>query len=54
MTTMTTMEIEYALVEKLRTLPAEKQQEVLDFVDFPGAKSYYPAHNHCQATAHQQ
>ncbi len=31
---MTTMEIEHAVVEKLRTLPAEKQQEVLDFADF--------------------
>ncbi len=28
------MSIEEAVVEKLRTLPAERQQEVLDFVEF--------------------
>lgn len=36
---MTTMEIEHAVVAKLRTLPAEKQQEVLDFADFLVQKS---------------
>ena len=28
------MTIEQAVVEKLRVLPVEKQQEVLDFVEF--------------------
>ena len=28
------MTIEQAIVEKLRALPVEKQQEVLDFVEF--------------------
>ncbi len=31
---MTIMEIEHAIVEKLRVLPADKQQELLDFADF--------------------
>lgn len=28
------MSIEQTVIEKLKTLPPEKQQEVLDFVDF--------------------
>ena len=33
------MTIEQAIVEKLRVLPVEKQQEVLDFVEFLQRKS---------------
>jgi hypothetical protein len=33
------MTIEQAVVEKLRVLPVEKQQEVLDFVEFLHRKS---------------
>ncbi len=33
------MSIEQAVLEKLRTLPANKQQEVLDFVEFLQARS---------------
>jgi hypothetical protein len=33
------MTIEQAVVEKLRALPVEKQQEVLDFVEFLQRKS---------------
>jgi hypothetical protein len=33
------MTIEEAVVQRLRTLPAEKKQEVLDFVEFLGRKS---------------
>jgi hypothetical protein len=33
------MTIEQQLLEKLRDLPAEKQQEVLDFVDFLNEKN---------------
>ena len=33
------MTIEQQVVEKLRDLPPEKQQEVLDFVDFLKAKN---------------
>ena len=33
------MTIEQAIVEKLRALPVEKQQEVLDFVEFLQRKS---------------
>ena len=33
------MTIEQAIVEKLRLLPVEKQQEVLDFVEFLQRKS---------------
>jgi hypothetical protein len=33
------MTIEQAIVEKLRLLPVEKQQEVLDFVEFLQCKS---------------
>ncbi len=32
------MSIEQAVLEKLRVLPPEKQQEVLDFVEFLGQK----------------
>jgi hypothetical protein len=32
------MSIEQTVVEKLKTLPLEKQQEVLDFVEFLQAK----------------
>jgi len=32
------MNIEQAVLEKLRSLPPQKQQEVLDFVDFLGEK----------------
>ena len=34
--------IEEAVIEKLRELPADKQQEVLDFVSFLGTKSPTP------------
>jgi hypothetical protein len=30
------MSIEQAVMEKLRALPLERQQQVLDFVDFVG------------------
>ena len=33
------MRIEQAVLEKLRSLPVEKQQEVLDFVEFLQQKS---------------
>lgn len=33
------MSIEQAVLEKLRTLPTNKQQEVLDFVEFLQTKS---------------
>ncbi len=33
-----TISIEQAVLEKLRTLPPEKQREVLDFVEFLGQK----------------
>lgn len=33
------MSIEQIIVEKLRTLPLEKQQEALDFVEFLQAKT---------------
>lgn len=33
------MSIEQIIVEKLRTLPIEKQQEALDFVEFLQAKT---------------
>lgn len=33
------MSIEQAVLEKLRTLPTNKQQEVLDFVEFLQARS---------------
>jgi hypothetical protein len=36
------MTIEQQVVEKLRDLPPEKQQEVLDFVDFLKAKNGDP------------
>ena len=32
------MDIEQSVIEKLRLLPTEKQQEVLDFVEFLGQK----------------
>ena len=32
------MSIEQAVIEKLKILPPEKQQEVLDFVEFLGQK----------------
>ena len=34
------MNIEQTLLEKLKTLPPEKQQEVLDFVEFLQSKTY--------------
>ncbi len=34
------MRIEQTVVEKLKTLPADKQQEVLDFVEFLQAKAH--------------
>jgi Protein of unknown function (DUF2281) len=33
------MSIEQAVVEKLRALPTDKQQEVLDFTEFLGLKA---------------
>ena len=33
------MSIEQAILEKMRTLPTDKQQEVLDFVEFLQQKS---------------
>jgi hypothetical protein len=33
------MNIEQSVIEKLRLLPAEKRQEVLDFVEFLGQKN---------------
>ena len=39
---MTIMGIEHAMVEKLRVLPAEKQQELLDFADFLIQKTATP------------
>lgn len=33
------MNIEQTVLEKLKTLPAEKQQEVLDFVEFLQSKT---------------
>ena len=33
------MNIEQTVLEKLKTLPAEKQQEVLDFVEFRQSKT---------------
>jgi hypothetical protein len=33
------MSIEQAVMEKLRALPLERQQQVLDFVDFLGQKA---------------
>lgn len=33
------MNIEEAVVQKLRELPPERQREVLDFVEFLGSKS---------------
>ena len=33
------MNIEQSVIEKLRLLPVEKQQEVLDFVEFLGQKN---------------
>ncbi len=32
------MNIEQSVIEKLRLLPTEKQQEVLDFIEFLGQK----------------
>ena len=40
------MTIEQAIVEKLRVLPVEKQQEVLDFVEFLQHKSAPPRRRH--------
>lgn len=40
------MSIEQAVVEKLRTLPPDKQQEVLDFVEFLQQKNI-AKHPHC-------
>jgi hypothetical protein len=34
------MSIEQTVVEKLKTLPPEKQQEVLDFVEFLQTKTF--------------
>lgn len=34
------MNIEQTVLEKLKTLPAEKQQEVLDFVEFLQSKTH--------------
>ena len=39
---MTIMGIEHAMVEKLRVLPAEEQQELLDFADFLIQKTTTP------------
>lgn len=36
------MELEQRVVNTLRQLPAEKQQEVLDFVEFLARKSHAP------------
>jgi hypothetical protein len=33
------MDIEQSVIEKLRLLPAVKQQEVLDFIEFLGQKN---------------
>lgn len=38
------MSIEQAVVEKLKTLPVEKQQEVLDFVEFLQSKTLNNSH----------
>jgi len=40
------MTIEQAVIEKLRVLPVEKQQEVLDFVEFLQRKSAPPRRRH--------
>ena len=37
------MNIEQTLVERIRSLPLEKQQEILDFADFLVQKSQSPA-----------
>ncbi len=34
------MSIEQAVIEKLRVLPSDKQQEVLDFVEFLESRSH--------------
>lgn len=39
------MNIEQTVLEKLKTLPAEKQQEVLDFVEFLQSKTHHKDSN---------
>lgn len=39
------MNIEQTVVEKLKTLPPDKQQEVLDFVEFLQSKTYQSQSN---------
>ncbi len=43
------MSIEEAVLEKLRTLPPERQREVLDFVEFLGSRSQKPLGKHGSA-----
>jgi len=38
------MSIEQTVIEKLKTLPVEKQQEVLDFVEFLQSKILESSH----------
>lgn len=39
------MNIEQTVLEKLKTLPPEKQQEVLDFVEFLQSKTHHKDSN---------
>ncbi|ARV63301.1 hypothetical protein BZZ01_29370 [Nostocales cyanobacterium HT-58-2] len=48
------MNIEQAVLDNLRTLPNEKQQEVLDFVEFLVQKSGKPRQGSSEASDQQK